>query len=118
MDINNAESEAAAIRGATDLTEVEYTHWAYFRDEGQARKAAVALNSTFGYDATVAVADDGEFLVRGTGTIAVDGLPARHAEVAPVIERHGGEYDGGEAKIPRDRVNEFTLLIAEEDLGQ
>ena len=74
---------------------IPYTHWAYFPDEVGARRCVEDLA-----DFVTRVrksADDDRWLLLAGRDVSIGGMVARHEEVAVIVERHGGEYDGGEA---------------------
>lgn len=74
---------------------IPYTHWAYFPDESSAQACARDLPD---YVTRVRkAADDVDWLLLAGRDVAVDHLVERHEEVAAIVERHGGSYDGGEA---------------------
>lgn len=74
---------------------IPYTHWAYFPDEAGARRCAEALPD---FVTRVRPAADGnQWLLLAGRDVAISRLVERHQEVREVVERHGGEYDGGEA---------------------
>jgi len=81
-----------------------YTHWAYFTDRSAAEACARELDDRF--DCLIAVdpayqapeyVDLGEWLLRAARTVSLDWPGGWHDEIAEVVERHGGNYDGGEA---------------------
>jgi len=74
---------------------IPYTHWAYFPDEASAQRCAADLG-----DYVVRIresAEDEEWLLLTGRDVTIDGLVEQHREVAAIVERHGGTYDGGEA---------------------
>lgn len=73
-----------------------YTHWAYFPDEASARRCAAALPDHV-TRVREAESDPGRWLLLAGRDVQIDRLIERHAEVEAIVERHGGEYDGGEA---------------------
>lgn len=76
---------------------VPYTHWSYFTDLAAARACAGELDARF--DCLTAVDPSagrpGEWLLRAARTVNID--TDWHSEIAAVVERRGGFYDGGEA---------------------
>lgn len=73
---------------------IPYTHWAYFPDEGSARGCATELA-----DYVVRVrraAGSDEWLLLAGRDVEIGRTVERHEEVAAIVERHGGVYDGGE----------------------
>lgn len=74
---------------------IPYTHWAYFPDETGARRCAGDL-ADFVTRVRPAMDDDRWLLLAGRD-VAIDHMVERHGEVEAIVERHGGEYDGGEA---------------------
>ena len=76
---------------------VPYTHWSYFDERAAAEACAVELDQRF--DCLTVVdrdaAGEDEWLLRAARTVTI-GVPW-HDEIAEVVERYGGRYDGGEA---------------------
>lgn len=75
---------------------IPYTHWSYFPDEESARRCAEELPD-FVTRIREPIEDVPGWLLLAGRDVEVEGLVARHEEVAAIVERHGGEYDGGEA---------------------
>lgn len=74
---------------------IPYTHWAYFPDEISARRCAGDLPD---FVTRVRLAADGDqWLLLAGRDVAIGRLVERHGEVREIVERHGGDYDGGEA---------------------
>lgn len=76
---------------------IPYTHWAYFPDEASAQRCAKDLAD---YVIRIQEAVDGaplERLLLAGRDVPIDQLVERHKEVAAIVTRHGGQYDGGEA---------------------
>lgn len=72
---------------------IHYTHWAYFDDEAGARACAAELSEyRVLIDPPTTVR---EWLLRATREVEIDGLVKRHDEVADIVIKHGGSYDGG-----------------------
>lgn len=44
-----------------------------------------------------AVDEESGWLLLAGRDVAIDGMVERHGEVAAIVERHGGDYDGGES---------------------
>lgn len=84
----------------TNSNLVPYCHWAYFTDRAAAEACGVELDARF--DCLVAV-DASEWdgapswLLRAARTVSLDWPNDWHGEIAEVVERHGGFYDGGES---------------------
>lgn len=77
---------------------IPYTHWAYFDDRDDADACAKELDVTF--DCLTYVersCTDEDWLLRAARTVDLDAPINWHDEVEPVVERHGGFYDFGEA---------------------
>jgi hypothetical protein len=76
-----------------------YTHWAYFPDQASAEACAWELDARF--DCLTAVdpstGNPGEWLLRAGRTVRSG--TDWHSEIADVVERHGGHYDGGEMAL-------------------
>lgn len=77
---------------------IPYTHWAYFTDHAAAEACSAELDATFDCLAAVDCSyDDTQWLLRAARTVSLDWPGGWHAEIAEVVERHGGFYDGGES---------------------
>jgi hypothetical protein len=77
---------------------IPYTHWAYFDDRTAADTCAADLDTSFDCLAAVDRSyDDSEWLLRAARTVSLDWPNGWHGEIAEVVERHGGRYDGGES---------------------
>lgn len=81
-------------------------HYLYFGSEAVARRAAAALRSLAGPSGALEIevqpaALGAKWLVRVThGPTSDEGAFERtRAEIAAVVERHGGEYDGWESQV-------------------
>lgn len=75
---------------------IPYTHWAYFPNEASARRCADADLADYVIRIKKAIHDSQWVLLAGRD-VAVDDLEKRHDEVKEIVERHGGQYDYGEA---------------------
>lgn len=76
---------------------IPYTHWAYFDDETAAKACAAEL-ADYVTRIQRAVGDDvPDWLLLAGRDVPIGDLVERHAEVRAIVERHGGDYDGGEA---------------------
>lgn len=76
---------------------IPYTHWAYFPGEDSALRCA---NDLADYVIRIKKAVEGaplEWLLLAGRDVEIGHLVARHDEVAEIVTRHGGQYDGGEA---------------------
>lgn len=72
---------------------IPYTHWSYFPDEASARRCAQELAD---YVIRVHQPEEGaEWLLLAGRDVEVGRLVERHEEVEAIVERHGGQYDGG-----------------------
>lgn len=82
------------------MSNIPYTHWAYFPDETSARRCAEDLAD---YVTRVNEPIEGvpEWLLLAGRDVAIDDLEQRHEEVAAIVVRHGGTYDGGEVTYNR-----------------
>lgn len=80
---------------------IPYTHWAYFTDRAAAKACGAELDATFDCLATVdrSYDDDSLWVLRAARTVGLDWPGGWHDEIAEVVERHGGKYDGGEATL-------------------
>ena len=79
------------------MSMIPYTHWAYFPDEASARHCAEELaDYVIRIQEAVDEAPSGWLLLAGRD-VEIDLLSQRHEEVAAIVTRHGGMYDGGEA---------------------
>lgn len=79
---------------------IPYTHWSYFADRAAAEACGVELDACFDCLAAVDESEwDGEksWLLRAARTVSLDWPGGWHDEIAEVVERHGGFYDGGES---------------------
>lgn len=75
---------------------IPYTHWAYFPDEASARRCAKVLPD-FVTRVREPLPGSDQWLLLAGRDVPIDYMVKRHGEVAAIVERHGGEYDGGEA---------------------
>lgn len=75
---------------------IPYTHWAYFPNEASAHRCADELKD---YVTRIRPPHEEapEWLLLAGRDVAIDDLEARHQEVAGIVDRHGGSYDGGES---------------------
>lgn len=78
------------------LDMIPYTHWAYFPDEAAAQRCAQDLPD-FVTRVRKPLPDSTEWLLLAGRDVEIDNMVARHEEVAAIVERRGGNYDGGEA---------------------
>lgn len=80
------------------MSKIPYTHWAYFIDHEAALACAKELDERFN---CLAVLDrsyaDPQWLLRAARTVSLDWPNGWHDEIAEVVVRHGGYYDGGES---------------------
>jgi len=78
---------------------VPYTHWSYFTDRAAAGACAKELTARFDCLTAVDPAASGPdpWLLRAARTVNLDTPANWHDEIREVVERHGGEYDYGEA---------------------
>lgn len=97
------------------MSNIPYTHWAYFPDEATARRCAQDLAD---YITRVREPLPGsiDWLLLAGRDVSIDHLIARHGEVAAIVERHGGKYDGGEATyLGTGRPVADPMLIEDDD---
>lgn len=92
---------------------IPYTHWAYFPDEDSARRCAAELPD-FVTRVRRAVEGGGWLLLAGRD-VEIEDLERRHQQVAAVVVRHGGAYDGGECTYLDGAPTADPLLIGESD---
>lgn len=78
---------------------VPYTHYAYFAELTPAQECARELGSRFDCLTAVDLAASGDdpWLLRAARTVRLGSPGNWHDEIQEVVERHGGEYDYGEA---------------------
>lgn len=84
------------MKGKIEMSVIPYTHWAYFPDEAGARRCARDL-ADYVTRIREPLPDGIEWLLLAGRDVEIDHLVARHGEVAAIVTRHGGRYDGGEA---------------------
>jgi hypothetical protein len=75
---------------------IPYTHWAYFPDEASAGRCAAEL-ADYVTRVREPLDEDSQWLLLAGRDVAIDDMVERHREVAAIVERHGGLYDGGES---------------------
>lgn len=96
-----------------DASLIPYTHWAYFTDRPAADACAAELDA--GFDCLTAV-DASEWhgapswLLRAARTVSLDWPGGWHDEIAEVVERHGGFYDGGESGWLDTKTGKFVEM--------
>ncbi len=94
---------------------IPYTHWAYFLDEATARRCAGDL-ADFVTRVREPLPDSTEWLLLAGRDVSIDRLVERHGEVAAIVERHGGKYDGGEATyLGAGRPIADPMLVGDSD---
>lgn len=82
---------------------IPYTHWSYFRDRDAAETCGNELDLRFecliDIREAVGAGEDGPepWLLLAGRTVDVDGVSDWYSDVQAVVERHGGNYDFGEA---------------------
>jgi Regulator of ribonuclease activity B len=92
---------------------IPYTHWAYFPDETSAQGCAQDLAD---YVTRVQKAVEGpEWLLLAGRDVAIDDMVERHEEVAAIVVRHGGDYDGGESTWLKGEPVADPMLTGEWD---
>ncbi|MGW4493797.1 ribonuclease E inhibitor RraB [Streptomyces sp. NPDC004376] len=98
------------------MSTIPYTHWAYFPDEASARACTTDLAD---YVTRVREAAGGgsPWLLLAGRDVLLDRLPDRHAEVAAIVERHGGDYDGGQLTFQQGTPVADPMLTEEERHG-
>lgn len=74
---------------------IPYTHWAYFPDEASARRCTEDL-ADYVTSVRESMSSDDWLLLLAGRDVEVGRTVERHEEVAAIVERHGGVYDGGE----------------------
>jgi hypothetical protein len=82
------------------MTNIPYTHWAYFTNGIDAELCGHELDDTFNCLTAVDESEwDGKpaWLLRAARTVSLDWPGGWHDEIKEIVERHGGFYDGGEA---------------------
>jgi hypothetical protein len=95
---------------------IPYTHWAYFSDEASARACAADLPD---YITRVnEVAGEHRWLLLAGHDIEVADLPQWHVALEEIVERHGGEYDGGEATFDHGVPVADPMLTDHNDQGK
>jgi len=98
------------------MSNIPYTHWSYFPDEVTARRCAQDLAD---YITRVREPLPGstDWLLLAGRDVSIDHLIARHREVAAIVERHGGRYDGGEAAYLGTGQPVADPMLIEDDDG-
>jgi hypothetical protein len=97
---------------------IPYTHWAYFPDEASAKACAAELGD-FVTRIRPPWEDVPEWLLLAGRDVAVDDVVQQARDVAAIVERHGGFYDGGESTYTEsgDPVAD-PMLTGEWDVGK
>ncbi|MGF0320695.1 helicase-related protein [Nocardia fluminea] len=75
---------------------VPYTHWSLFDDESSARACAAELGTDYRTVVRRSQVEDDAWLLLAGRDVESGRMSARHDEVAEIVARHGGDYDGGE----------------------
>ena len=96
---------------------IPYTHWAYFPDEASARRCAEALAD---FVIRILPPDDEvpEWLLLAGRDVEVDHMVERREEVAAIVERHGGTYDGGESTWANGEPVADPVLTGDWNVGK
>lgn len=86
---------------------IPYTHWAYFTDRAAAEECGRELDTRF--DCLTAVdpcsSPHACWLLRAARSVDPNAPGGWHDEIREAVQRHGGEYDYGEATIFVPPVN-------------
>jgi hypothetical protein len=93
---------------------IAYTHWSYFPDEASAQRCVEADLGDYVTRVREPVEGGGPgWLLLAGRDVAIADLVERHEEVAEIVERHGGMYDGGEATYGPGGVMADPMLTGE-----
>jgi len=93
------------------LSTISYTHWAYFPDRASAEGCAKDLADYVTRLDEPDPAVTPKWRLLAARDVEVGGLDERHREVEAIVNRHGGEYDGGEATYESGRPVTDPMIV-------